>query len=504
MIICPNCARENESHYKFCLGCGTELSKSAAKAAAAEPRPAAAEAATPRPVATALPQAAPRAGGRAPAPAPNVSAVIARLAAADAPAPAAPAPVAVAMATPVAPSVPVAVAAVVAEPQTDEIAPEAPASEELGPPFDEGAGMLPTLAVSVEEVRAALADSQAAELAASSLEAGGELLQTNPGVEAVSTSAPPDEAAPPVADDPDLPFDVSGAGEPLPAADAAVGGAAELPDPLADGDAHGAPAALDAHLCRSCGAVVPPGFRFCGVCGSRYEPAEAPAAAMFVPHLGAGETAPARLIVIHPDGSEGETFPLGPSETLVGRLHPSPLFADDPFLSPRHATFYFVKNQLFVRDEASLNGVFLRIKAEVELFHGDMFRIGQQLLMFEEMRQVRPVLPGAGDGTTVMGSPARGAWGRVSSVVAVGTSAAVWTLRRPVEAFGRERGDILFPEDGFVSGAHCRLHQRDGRFFLLDLGSTNGTYLRVKGEGILARGDLLLLGQQLFRIDLRH
>ena len=27
MIICPNCSRENEDHYKFCLGCGTELSK---------------------------------------------------------------------------------------------------------------------------------------------------------------------------------------------------------------------------------------------------------------------------------------------------------------------------------------------------------------------------------------------------------------------------------------------------------------------------------------------
>jgi hypothetical protein len=132
-----------------------------------------------------------------------------------------------------------------------------------------------------------------------------------------------------------------------------------------------------------------------------------------------------------------------------------------------------------------------------------MFRAGQQLLMFEEMRQVRPVLPGAGDGTTVMGSPVRGAWGRLSSIVAVNTSAAVWVLRRPTEALGRERGEILFPEDGFVSGSHCRLSHRDGRFFLVDLGSTNGTYLRIKGEGILAQGDLLLLGQQLFKVDLR-
>jgi hypothetical protein len=133
-----------------------------------------------------------------------------------------------------------------------------------------------------------------------------------------------------------------------------------------------------------------------------------------------------------------------------------------------------------------------------------MFRIGQQLLRFEEMAQVRPVLPGAGDGTTVMGSPVRGAWDRLASVVAISTPAAVWVLRRPEEHMGRERGELTFPDDGFVSGTHCKVTTRDGRFFLRDLDSTNGTYLRVKAEGILAQNDLILLGQQLFKIDLSH
>ncbi|MBU1536189.1 zinc ribbon domain-containing protein, partial [Myxococcota bacterium] len=26
-VICKNCGRENRSHFKFCLGCGTELNK---------------------------------------------------------------------------------------------------------------------------------------------------------------------------------------------------------------------------------------------------------------------------------------------------------------------------------------------------------------------------------------------------------------------------------------------------------------------------------------------
>jgi pSer/pThr/pTyr-binding forkhead associated (FHA) protein len=278
------------------------------------------------------------------------------------------------------------------------------------------------------------------------------------------------------------------------------------PEPTADGPAApaGPAVAPDPRLCGTCGAAVPEGFKFCGVCGTRYESRQRPAGHVFVPNVQDASQAPARLIVIHPDGTEGDVFPLGTGETTVGRSHPSSIFSEDPFLSPRHATFYFVKGQLFARDEGSLNGIFVRIKAEVELFHGDMFRIGQQLLRFEEMAQVRPVLPGAGDGTTVMGSPVRGAWGRLASVVAISTPAAVWVLRRPEEHMGRERGELTFPDDGFVSGTHCKVTTRDGRFFLRDLDSTNGTYLRVKAEGILAQNDLILLGQQLFKIDLSH
>ena len=30
MIICPKCTKENQDHYKFCLGCGAELPRDAA------------------------------------------------------------------------------------------------------------------------------------------------------------------------------------------------------------------------------------------------------------------------------------------------------------------------------------------------------------------------------------------------------------------------------------------------------------------------------------------
>ena len=254
-----------------------------------------------------------------------------------------------------------------------------------------------------------------------------------------------------------------------------------------------------ARICHSCGAKVPPSFRFCGVCGTRYE-LEAikistdRTAKMSVPR--------ATMVLIHSDGTEGERFELSTDTTTVGRQHRLALFSEDPFLSPKHASFYFVGGQLHVRDEASLNGVFLRIRAEVELAHGDLFRLGQQLMRFEEMAKVKPIIPGAGDGTTVLGSPSGEAWGRVSSVVAVDVASYAWLLAEPEIRLGRDRGELCFPEDGFVSGVHCKLAHRRGRSYLADTGSTNGTYLRISGDGVLGHGDLLLLGQQLFKIEL--
>jgi hypothetical protein len=37
---------------------------------------------------------------------------------------------------------------------------------------------------------------------------------------------------------------------------------------------------------------------------------------------------------------------------------------------------------------------------------------------------------------------------------------------------------------------------------LTDVGSSNGSYIRVRGERTVRNGDLLLIGQQLFRLTM--
>ncbi|HEY4186691.1 MAG TPA: FHA domain-containing protein [Polyangia bacterium] len=205
-----------------------------------------------------------------------------------------------------------------------------------------------------------------------------------------------------------------------------------------------------------------------------------------------------RIILIRPDGSEGGAHPLHEGENLVGRGQGT-LFEGDLYLSPRHAEFVLGPKGLVVKDLRSLNGVFTKITGEEPLESGDVIRIGQELLRFEIIAAPTPLE----DGTEVAGTPNPGFWGRLSVVVGRDVDGSAFPLFGEAIVMGRERGDILFPEDGYVSGTHARISLRDGRVYLADVGSSNGTFLRVRGERELPAGGFILMGQQLFRAEYR-
>lgn len=201
------------------------------------------------------------------------------------------------------------------------------------------------------------------------------------------------------------------------------------------------------------------------------------------------------LTLIRPDGTEGGVHPLQPGENLIGRGQ-GPLFDADPYLSPRHAEFVLTAAGLEVRDLNSLNGVFVKLSQEQKLESGDTFRIGQELLRFDVINPPSPLE----DGTEIVGTPNPGYWGRLAVVVGRDMDGPAFPLFDEAVVLGRERGDVLFPEDGYVSGTHAQITLRDGGAYLVDLGSSNGTFFRVREKRLVSSGSLLLMGQQLFRI----
>ncbi|HET8932685.1 MAG TPA: FHA domain-containing protein [Polyangiales bacterium] len=258
--------------------------------------------------------------------------------------------------------------------------------------------------------------------------------------------------------------------------------------------------------CPACGNPVPMDFKFCGTCGHRMSgagggaaaavPAASPRQAAPVAQTG-GRTARGALVVINPDGTEGGTFQLSDGATIVGRSHGAP-FSADAYLSPTHATFTFQGSNCTVKDESSLNGVYVKLKRDspVKLGDGDVFRIGQELIRFNVLSAPQLV-----EGVEPMGSPNPGYVGRIALVIGRESYGNGYPVPPDGIHLGRERGDVIFPEDGYVSGLHCRIHYDGANCVLTDVGSSNGTFVRVRGSRAVVSGDLLLMGQQLFRLQ---
>jgi len=221
------------------------------------------------------------------------------------------------------------------------------------------------------------------------------------------------------------------------------------------------------------------------------------------PKRAAGAKPKARLVIILEDGTDGSILDLSPDTTVVGREGVDISFPHDDFLAKRHAEFAFIDGALYLRPLESTNGVFLQVHQEVELDNGDVFRIGQQLLCFEMLSMVASSLAIDPKGQAIpLGSPVpEGAWGRLGQLIAPEALGSVYLLGGNEVYLGRERGDITFPGDGFVSGLHAQISMRNGRCFLKDLGSSNGTYLRLSKSTAVRRGMLVLAGQQLFRVE---
>jgi len=99
-----------------------------------------------------------------------------------------------------------------------------------------------------------------------------------------------------------------------------------------------------------------------------------------------------------------------------------------------------------------------------------------------------------------MSSPYAPAKGRLHLVMEGGQLGEVYDLSDET-TIGRTGGDISFPHDGFMSGRHARIVRRGGSYVLMDEGSRNGTFVKIKSEVELKPGDMILVGKQLFRFD---
>lgn len=201
----------------------------------------------------------------------------------------------------------------------------------------------------------------------------------------------------------------------------------------------------------------------------------------------------AKLLVTQLDGSEPREVPLVEGENLVGR-EVGGIFAEDNLLSSRHATIIVQNGAVWVRDEGSRNGVYVRIPRQtpVGLRDGDQFCFGRIILRFEQ----RPPMHPSGHGDFA---------GQLALVVGRDVDRNLFPVAVPAQGItlGRTRADLRFPGDGWVSGTHCQISVMGPQVMLTDVGSSNGTFVRIQGTRPLQHADALLMGQRIFHIQLQ-
>lgn len=212
-----------------------------------------------------------------------------------------------------------------------------------------------------------------------------------------------------------------------------------------------------------------------------------------------------RLVVIVEDGSEGRSFSLADGQLDIGRTDGDIVLEDDHYVSPRHARLRFLDGQWILRDLDSTNHVYLRIRKPQPLKDGDLLLLGLEVLQFQTVSDGERGLGHAMQhGTLLFGSPATPRRARLCQRTVEGVVRDVFHLFRDETVIGRETGDIVFTADPFLSRRHAAIRRSatTGEFSLLDLDSSNGTFIAITGEVSLANGDFLRIGQHLFRVDL--
>ncbi|HID24179.1 MAG TPA: FHA domain-containing protein [Planctomycetaceae bacterium] len=81
----------------------------------------------------------------------------------------------------------------------------------------------------------------------------------------------------------------------------------------------------------------------------------------------------------------------------------------------------------------------------------------------------------------------------------------IWRIRKSRHKIGRVKGETVIPHDPDISSEHAQIirrwHEGAYRWFLIDLNSTNGTFVRVK-RSLLSQNRQLLMGSRRYEFRL--
>ncbi|MGD8395033.1 MAG: FHA domain-containing protein, partial [Candidatus Eiseniibacteriota bacterium] len=197
------------------------------------------------------------------------------------------------------------------------------------------------------------------------------------------------------------------------------------------------------------------------------------------------EEAAGWLVRVTPGGVTEDEFRVEPNGlTTIGRKGCDISIPDDERLADHHASISHREGEFFLRDDGGADGVFLRAPEakQIEVEAGSLVRAGRQYLLFE-----------GANGTTSF-----------THYDQNGSEVGRHPIADKTVVLGRDAPDItLDAADRSLSRRHLAVSRKEGKTFVRDLKSINGTYIKVRNSIKIEDGARFRVGRQEFIFTLR-
>ena len=209
----------------------------------------------------------------------------------------------------------------------------------------------------------------------------------------------------------------------------------------------------------------------------------------------------------------GKRFSVPVGEVWIGSDPSSQVVLTGDKVHPRHAVVQgYADGQVAIRRgienaEILVNGVRLGPQP-TPLLHGDKVQVGSHEMLFvDERRSGSTQYVAAVDPATLAAMAKQGAAKPREATAATGgrivslTDGREYVISGPSMVFGRDAGCEVVITDKNVSRRHAEIMATPKGYVLID-SSTNGTFIngeRVEGQRVLARADVIRIGNDEFR-----
>lgn len=202
------------------------------------------------------------------------------------------------------------------------------------------------------------------------------------------------------------------------------------------------------------------------------------------------------MLLLQSEGRPGRAIPVMEPEFVIGRDPSCHLRLEQDTISSRHCRIRLDGDRVWVEDLNSRNGTIVNEHSvrTTEVHHGDLLRLGSSQFLFSIGRP----------GEAAPGSLPRGPV-RVRLVVESGkVKGQSIEVHDAIFTIGRDPSCQLRPNNPTISRKHACIERREGRVFVRDLGTTNGTILNdriLRGEEMEGLdGDRVQLGPLVFTL----